>query len=228
MIIAIDGPAGAGKSSTARAVAQRLGFLYLDTGAMYRALALAFLEAGEPATDAAGARVLPTAAVGLHPGPDGLRVTLNGKDVTEAIRAQAVGAMASRVSTLAAVREKLVAEQRRLAQAWAAGGGGVVVDGRDIGTVVFPEAPLKIFMEADLAERARRRRADLARTGPPPALSDVQAQIEARDRQDRERALAPLRPAPDAVLLDTTHRSFDEQVAFIVHLAEERRARSDV
>ena len=221
MIVAIDGPAGSGKSTTARAVARRLGYLYLDTGAMYRAVALAFLQHEAAATPEAAARLLPDVRVDLRHEAGHLRVLLNGEDVSEVIRRPEVGAMASAVSALAAVREKMTAEQRRLGHALA-DSPGVVLDGRDIGTVVFPEAAVKIFMLADPAVRARRRQAELDARGTPQPFETVLAEMQQRDAQDSRRALAPLRQAADAIELDTTERSFEEQVQFVVERVRER------
>lgn len=221
MIVAIDGPAGSGKSSTARAVARRLGFLYLDTGAMYRAMALAFVRQKAPATAEAAARMVPLIEVDEQVGEEGLRVFLNGEDVTQAIRDPEIGRWASKVSTLRAVREKLVAEQRRIGRHHAAH-GGVVVDGRDIGTVVFPEAEVKVFMVADLDVRARRRHRELEERGDPVSIEAVRAEIAERDRRDQERALAPLRAAEDAILLDTSKLTFEQQVQHVVDRIQER------
>jgi cytidylate kinase len=225
VIIAIDGPAGSGKSSTARAVARELGLLYLDTGAMYRAVALAFLRAGREATPQAAADLLPDLRIEVDHVDGQMHVRLDGEDVTQAIRQPEVGTMASRVSTLRAVREKLVAEQRRIGRSRP---DGVILDGRDIGTVVFPDADLKIFMVADAAVRARRRLRDLQEQGVEAAFDEVLQEIEERDRQDRERALAPLRQADDALVVDTTDRAFEQQVQFVVQHARERTSRESV
>ena len=226
MIIAIDGPAGSGKSTTARAVAQRLRGLYLDTGAMYRAVALGFLRAGAPATADAARDLLPALTVDVRlaeaEGDDqpSMQVLLNGEDVTAAIREHAVSDMASQVSKLAAVRERMVDLQRAVGHR---ADVDVVVDGRDIGTVVFPQAALKVFLTADDHVRARRRREDLMEKGEILPLEQVLADIRKRDEQDRTRAVSPLRRADDARLLDTTHRTFQEQVDQIVGWAEELR-----
>jgi cytidylate kinase len=225
VIIAIDGPAGSGKSSTARAVSRELGLLYLDTGAMYRAVALAFLRAGRSATPEAAAAVVPGLRIEVDHVNGRMHVFLDGEDVTTAIRQPEVGTMASRVSTLRTVREKLVAEQRRIGRSHP---DGVVLDGRDIGTVVFPDADLKIFMVADPAVRARRRLRDLEAQDVDASFEEVLREIEARDRQDRERALAPLRQADDALMLDTTDRDFEDQVQFVVRHARERAPRESV
>ena len=224
MIVALDGPAGSGKSTTARRVADRLGWLYLDTGAMYRAVGLAFGDESLPFTDDAAAALVPGLAIGLAPAPDGVHVTLNGADVTARIRTPEAAEAASRVSALAPVRTAMVAQQRAVARAHEATGNGVVVEGRDIGTVVFPDAAVKFFLTADIDARARRRLDDLVvlsdRTGAAvPAFETVRAEIAARDARDQSRALAPLVPAPDAVALDTTAMSVDEQVDAVVQAA---------
>lgn len=213
LIVAIDGPAGSGKSTTARRVADRLGWLYLDTGAMYRAVGLAFREAGAPFTDASADALVPGLDVSLDLSPGGVRVALGDRDVTGLIRTAQAAEDASRASALGAVREAMVDAQRRVAAEQAARGGGVVVEGRDIGTVVFPEAPVKFFLTADLDARARRRTADL---GPDTDLAAVRAELAARDRRDAERALAPLRAAADALPLDTTELDIDQQVAVVL------------
>lgn len=202
MIVAIDGPAGAGKSSVARALADRLGYTLLDSGAMYRCVALATLEAADPGASAA--RIAAGLEISL-----GERVCCDGVDVTDRIRTPEVSERASAVSSDPAVREILVAHQRRLLAS-----GNWVAEGRDIGTVVAPNAEVKVFLTADPAERARRRAAELG-VDPAAVLAD---QIE-RDRRDTERAHSPLKPAPDAVQLDTTGLSLTtvvEQIAILV------------
>ena len=231
VIVAIDGPAGSGKSTTARRVAERVGWLYLDTGAMYRAAGLAFLREGAPFTAEAAARLMPATTVDLAPADghpaNGLRVSLDGEDVTAALRTPEASRAASEAAALAPVREKLVEAQRRIARREVAAGRGVVLEGRDIGTVVFPDADLKFFLTADLAARAQRRHAELAERlgGGAPALDAVAGEIDARDRRDAGRALAPLRPAEDAVLLDTTALSVEEQVERVLAALRERGAR---
>ena len=209
MVIAIDGPAGAGKSTVARGVAEALGITYLDSGAMYRCVALATLSAGVDPGEAAA--VTPIAA-GVEIGFDCSRVTLDGDDVTERIRAQDVTAAASRVSVHPGVRDAMVARQRELIAT-----GPYVAEGRDIGTVVSPDAPLKVFLTASEEERARRRAGD---TGQSP--TEVLAEQRERDARDREREHGALRPAGDSVELDTTGLPIDMVVGRIVDLARER------
>lgn len=225
MIITIDGPAASGKSTTARAVARRLDFRYVDTGAMYRAVALAFLRAEADTSPEGARRLLPDVRIDVSFQDDAMHVALNGEDVTHAIRRSEVGTMASDVSTLKPVREKMVRAQRRIAEEREEADGGVVFDGRDMGTVVFPEAELKIFMKAAPEERARRRQAEYAEQGQSMPLERVIREIKARDEKDRTREIAPLRRADDAVLLDTTDRSIEEQVEFVVQHARARRSR---
>ena len=210
MVIAIDGPAGAGKSTVARAVAAEIDFTYLDSGAMYRCVALAALESGNGLEDG---EALGELAEGLEIGFDGHRVLLGARDVSDEIRAPEVSAAASHVSVHPRVREAMVERQRQLIAA-----GRYVAEGRDIGTVVSPESPLKIFLTASDEERARRRAAE---TG-----EEVEAVLEAqrrRDARDTEREHGALRPAEDAVELDTTGLSLGEVVARVVALARERR-----
>jgi cytidylate kinase len=209
MVIAIDGPAGAGKSTVARRLAGALGFTYLDSGAMYRCVALAALRRGVGPDDADAAGTL---AAQIEIRLDGDRVELDGEDVTEEIRTPAVSAAASRVSVHPAVREAIVERQRALIAA-----GRYVAEGRDIGTVVSPDAPLKVFLTANADERARRRATD---TGEP--LEAVLSAQAARDARDRERQHAPLRPADDAVQIDTTDREVADVVDEIAGLARER------
>jgi CMP/dCMP kinase len=204
VIIAIDGPAGAGKSTVARAVAVRLGYTYLDTGAMYRSVALAARERGEDP-----AAVAPT----LHIEPTAERVTLDGRDVTRAIRTPEVSEAASKVAADAAVRAAMVAEQRRLLH-----DGDWVAEGRDIGTVVAPDAELKVFLTADPAERARRRAAEIGAD-----VRTVLAEQAIRDERDATRADSPLIAAADAVTVDTTGLTVDEVVDRIAQLTAHRR-----
>ncbi|MGD9737220.1 MAG: (d)CMP kinase [Solirubrobacterales bacterium] len=209
MVIAIDGPAGAGKSSVAREVAAALGFTFLDSGAMYRCVALAALAAGADPDDGAAVTAL---AAGLEIGFEGDRVLLGDRDVSAEIRTPEVTAAASRVSVHPGVREAMVARQRALIAA-----GRYVAEGRDIGTVVSPGAPLKVFLTASDEERARRRAAQSGE-----AVEAVLAAQRDRDDRDREREHGALRAAADAVEVDTTALTQDEVVARVVALARER------
>jgi cytidylate kinase len=209
MVIAIDGPAGAGKSTIARAVAAELGFTYLDSGAMYRCVALAALEAGIDVDD--GAALGPLAS-GLEIALDGRRVLLGERDVSAAIREPAVTAAASHVSVHPAVREAMVTRQRHLIAA-----ADYVAEGRDIGTVVSPEAPLKVFLTASDEERARRRAAESG--------EDFESVLDAqrrRDARDTDREHGALRAAEDAIELDTSSLSLEEVVGQVVAMARER------
>jgi cytidylate kinase len=209
MVIAIDGPAGAGKSSVARGVAAALGFTYLDSGAMYRSVALAALRSG---TDLDDAEAMGELARSLEIGVANGRVKLEDLDVTDAIRSTEVTAAASRAAVHPQVREAMVERQRALIDA-----GRYVAEGRDIGTVVSPDAPLKVFLTAADEERARRRAEE---TGEP--VDEVLASQQRRDSRDRERAHGALRPAADAVELDTTGMPVDDVIAQVVGLAGER------
>jgi cytidylate kinase len=209
MLIAIDGPAGAGKSTVARALAARLGLTYLDSGAMYRCVALAAIRSG---TALDGTDALAALARGLEIAPDADRVLLDGEDVTEAIREPEVSTAASRVSVHQEVRDAMVERQRALLVS-----GGYVVEGRDIGTVVSPAAPLKIFLTASPAERARRRAAESDQP-----LERVRAAQASRDARDRGRQHGALRRAVDSTEIDTTGLAVDQVVDRIVAMARER------
>jgi cytidylate kinase len=209
MVIAIDGPAGAGKSTVARAVADALGFTFLDSGAMYRAVALAAVRSGADLDDG---EALGALARGLNLELDGGAVRLDGEDVSGEIRTPQVTAAASRVSVHSQVREAMVAQQRGMIAA-----RDYVAEGRDIGTVVSPDSPLKVFLTASPEERARRRAAESGERA-----RDVLAAMRDRDRRDSEREHGALRAAEDAVELDTTGVAIDEVVARVVALARER------
>lgn len=220
LVIAIDGPAASGKSTTARRVADVLGYVYVDSGAMYRAATLAVLEDKVAPGDEAGV----VACVGRH--DIGLRTTarvgtiilLDGRDVTREIRSEAVTSNVSTVSSYRGVRALLVAAQRAMGIS-----GGVVMDGRDIGTTVFPSADLKIFMVAEVVARATRRHMEQSANGLSAAsIARIAQQIEERDRLDSTREHSPLTQAPDAIVLDTSRLTIDEQVARVVELATQR------
>ncbi|RME26967.1 MAG: (d)CMP kinase [Deltaproteobacteria bacterium] len=221
--MAIDGPAASGKGTVARAVADVLGYRYLDTGAMYRALALVARQRGVPLTDEAALADLARSVrmeFRAADGPGPARIFVDGHDLSEAIRTQQVGEDASAIAVYPAVRRALVALQQALAAE-----GGVVVDGRDIGTVVLPDAELKIYLDATPEERARRRWAELQSRGVDVGLDEVLAEIHRRDRQDSGRATGPLRKADDAITIDTTGRPPDDVLAEILARAAERGAR---
>jgi len=216
LVVAIDGPSGAGKSTAGRAVAERLGYVFLDTGAMYRALALAALREGIPLDDAAALAAL-AARVRLDLQPGGA-VILDGQDVTSALRTQEVGAAASRVSVHPSVRRHMVARQREMGEA-----GGVVMDGRDIGTAVFPDADVKFYVDAHPRQRAMRRHEELAQRGLPSDLDTIEREIRERDHADSTRAESPLTRAPDAIHLDTTELGLEEVVRRMLAAVEALR-----
>ena len=216
--IAIDGPGGAGKSTIARALAQKLGYLYLDTGALYRAIGLYCVERGVPTGDkAAVTAALDSIDVALRYVDGAQRVLLNGEDVSEAIRRPEISLAASAVSAMDTVRAFLLDLQRDMARTH-----DVVMDGRDIGTVVLPDARVKIFLTASLEERTRRRQAEYAAKGEERDFDELLREMDQRDRQDRTRAVAPLRRAEDAVELDSTSLSADEVLAAIESILKEK------
>ncbi len=200
LIIAIDGPSAAGKSTLAKRVAKDLGFTYLDTGAMYRALALKLLrERVEITNDGALGKLIERTEIDLVEMGDKLRVLLDGEDVSEEIRTPEVSQMASKTSALKMVRQWMLSLQRALGQR-----GNVVAEGRDIGTVVFPNAEVKIYLDAALEERARRRVEELRKAGQQASLDETLQEMKERDKRDSERDLAPLRKATDAIAIDST------------------------
>ena len=206
-VATIDGPAAAGKSTTARAVAAALGYLYVDTGALYRALALKSIGTGlRPGDAGALAELLATTRVGLSGSPERPQVWLDGEDVTDRIRTPEVSEASSRLAALPEVRRKLVEVQQELADH-----GPLVAEGRDLGTVVFPDAGVKIFLDADLETRARRRAAELGQRGIPMRLEQVREELERRDDRDRTRSDSPLQPAPGAIVIDTSGLTVEEQ-----------------
>jgi cytidylate kinase len=218
-VITIDGPAGAGKSTTAREVARRLGFRLVDTGALYRGLGWALMQAGVSPEDEVGVgALLARTTVELADSSTGGRVLVNGRDVTAEIRTPEIALITSRLTALRAVRDKMTPLQRGLAAA-----GGVVLEGRDTGSVVCPDAEVKVYLDADLAERARRRRDELAARGLPADYESVKAEVAVRDRQDMERALAPLSKPPGAVTVDSTALSPEAVVLRILDAVEQAR-----
>ncbi|MHB9030127.1 MAG: (d)CMP kinase [Candidatus Latescibacterota bacterium] len=218
-IVAIDGPVGAGKSTTAREVAKRLGFLFVDTGAMYRAVTLDVLNHGaNPADEDEVKRIVAHSGVELQITPEGQRTLLNGRDVSGRIRDRDVTAAVSAVSAQKAVRDRMTELQRGLG-----GNGGVVMEGRDIGTVVFPDAQFKFYLDASIEARAARRYRELIDKGMNVSFEELAEEIRERDRANTERALAPLRRASDAVYIDTTAMTFEEQVSTIVSVVRGKK-----
>jgi len=218
MVIAIDGPAGAGKSSVAKRVAQALGYRYLDTGALYRALAWKAMQRGlRPQDTRYIIEMTRETRVELQQSNGEQRVLVDGEDVTEAIRVPEVGNLASPISAIPEVREILLDWQREFGRQ-----GGIVAEGRDTGTVVFPKADVKIFLTASLDERARRRHKELLERGINISFEQVKLDMEARDQRDSTRHVAPLRPAPDAVLINTDHMSLGEVVEEVLRICRAR------
>lgn len=217
IVVAIDGPAGAGKSTIAKAVAERLGYAYIDTGAMYRSVTWKFLQLGWDFSEEKLVDLAHTMVIEFRPEAKVNRVFVDGAEVTEAIRTPQVTKLVSKVAAIGGVRAAMVVQQRRMGEA-----GGVLMDGRDIGTVVFPQAELKIFLTASVEERARRRYAEMVAKGQGVDLQQLQAEIADRDRQDSERAISPLKQAEDALLLDTSNMSIEEVTAKITALVQER------
>ncbi len=216
--VAIDGPAGAGKSSVAKAAAKELGFVYVDTGAIYRTIALYVLRQGVAPQDAAGVEgLLPQIEIGMEYTDQGQKMILNGEDVTGLIRTPEVSMATSTCSSIPAVRAFLLQLQRDLAEK-----NNVLMDGRDIGTVVLPHAQLKVFLTASPQERARRRVLQLEGSGRKADYEAILRDIQQRDYQDSHRETAPLRPAEDSVLVDTSGVTFEESVRRLVELVRER------
>jgi CMP/dCMP kinase len=216
LVVAIDGPAASGKSTTAKLVARELGYLYLDTGAMYRAMTLKVLEQNiDIGSEEEIVRIAENTQIHFARRDDQMRIFLDTRDVTKKIRSQSVTAAVSAVSAIGRIREVMVREQRRMSAE-----GGIVVDGRDIGTVVFPNADLKIFMIADVTERARRRQKDLHSEGIDVPVDQLEREIAERDRKDSGRHISPLKQASDAIMIDTSRMTIDEQVKLIVDKAK--------
>jgi len=208
LVITIDGPAGSGKSTTAKLVAKRLGLLYLDTGAMYRAIALKALMKGIDLEDERSLENLANdTQIDVIPDPDGCRVIMDGEDVSERIRTHEVSQASSKVSAVRGVRRRLIEIQRRIGAA-----GGIVAEGRDIGSVVFPDADIKIYLDADIETRTLRRMKDMERSGEQIPFEKVKEDIQRRDKQDSSRQLSPLIVPEGAKIIDTSNLSIEEQV----------------
>lgn len=223
-IVTIDGPSGAGKSTISKLLAARLHYTYLDTGAMYRVVGLQVKRAGldldAPGAEEKLARLLETIEMRLAPGPEGeeTRAFLAGEDVSELIRSPEMAMVASRVSAEPQVRKKLTEMQRSLAAA-----GAIVAEGRDMGTVVLPQARFKFFLDASPGERAHRRQAQLLEKGVQVEYDELLRQIEKRDKNDSSRSLAPLKPATDAVVIDSSEMTIDEVVAFMMQCIDRKK-----
>ena len=218
MIIAIDGPSAAGKSTTAKALASKLGFSYIDTGAMYRAVAWKYLQSGKPYSDEVVIETAKSNEISFHTDKGSNRVCVNGEDIADFIRTQEVSDMASKVSAIPEVREILVAQQRRMGQT-----DNVILDGRDIGTVVFPDAECKIFLTATLEERAYRRKKELEAKGEFLNYTTVKEDIASRDKRDSERAASPLRKAEDAHFIDNTNMNVEQVVKKVMNIIEKKK-----
>ena len=223
MIIAIDGPSAAGKSTTAKALASKLGFSYIDTGAMYRAVAWKFLQSGQPYSDEYVTKIAETYPTNFRADNGVNRVFIDGQDITGSIRTQEISDMASKVSAVSDVRKILVDQQRRMGQA-----GNVILDGRDIGTVVFPDAECKIFLTASLEERAFRRKKELEVKGDILDYKTVKEDIASRDKRDSERETSPLRKARDARLIDSTNMDVEQVVKKVMGIIEEKSYKVDL
>ena len=218
LVIAIDGPSGSGKSTVGKAIARRLGYLYIDSGAVYRAVGLKALNSGISLDDnAAVERIAREATIKLQGDPDHLQVSLDGKDVTTEIRLPDASHASSVVATIPGVRAAVVEKLREMSTE-----GLVVMDGRDIGTKVFPDARAKIFLDASLDARARRRCDEERERGRTVSVEAVRAELEERDRRDRERAATPLVKGPDAVFIDTTELSLDTVIERVLEIVESR------
>ncbi|HKJ14732.1 MAG: (d)CMP kinase [Desulfobulbaceae bacterium] len=223
-IVTIDGPSGAGKSTISKLLAAELHYTYLDTGAMYRVVGLQVERSGFDLEAENGreklVQLLATLEMTMAPGEEGqeTRVFLHGEDVSDAIRTPEMAMVASRVSAEPEVRKKLTEMQRAIGQ-----NGAIVAEGRDMGTIVFPEASYKFFLDATPAERAKRRQQQLMEQGQRVEYGELLTQIQKRDRDDSSRALAPLKPAPDAVVIDSSEMSIDEVVSFMLKTVHEKK-----
>jgi CMP/dCMP kinase len=215
-IVAIDGPAASGKSTTAKLVAEKLGFMHIDTGAMYRAVALKMLHCGVEVTDRAKIEEMLASTKVSQTEIDGVtHILLDGHDVTEDIRTPEISLWVGPVSENETVRRHLVQWQRELGQK-----GGTVLEGRDIGTVVFPDADLKVYLDADIKARAKRRRKEMLCRGIEQTLEEIESALAARDERDSHREFSPLRRAEDATIIDTTHMTIGDQVSAVVALVK--------
>ncbi|MDT8449463.1 MAG: (d)CMP kinase [Wenzhouxiangellaceae bacterium] len=217
-VLTVDGPSGAGKGAVSAALARRLGWNVLDSGAVYRAVALAALERGvDPEDEDALISLAEDLELDFRSGDDGIDVLLDGREIGKRLRTEAVSLTASKVAARPAVRAALLALQRRCRRP-----PGLVADGRDMGTVVFPDAEIKVFLEASVEERAKRRYKQLKQKGENVILSRLFRDMQARDRRDRERAVSPTVPAPDAVVVDSTRLSLEEVIEQVAELVRQR------
>jgi cytidylate kinase len=212
MIIAIDGPAGSGKSTVARLIASRLNFKYIETGSMYRAVAWKAEQSGIDLKDQERiAEVARTIAIEFHPGSERQKIMVDGEDLTPVLQTETIGRSAAIVAANRAVREVMVAQQQHMGR-----NGNVVMDGRDIGTVVFPEADKKFFMVADQKERAQRRHEEIKVKHPEVTFEKIYEQLQQRDYEDENREVSPLVPAKDSIRLDTSQMNIDDVVAYMI------------
>ena len=214
-VVTIDGPAGAGKSTISKLLASRLSFFYLDTGALYRAFAYRLQSEGWDDSEQRLAEMCRKLKLSLKNEAGRLRVLVDGKDVSEKIRTEEIGLLASKISAIPLLRKHLLPVQREMAA-----GGGVVAEGRDMGTVVFPQAEIKFFLDASVGERANRRYLELVEKGQPVTLRDIEDDLIRRDRQDRERSIAPLAVPPDAVVIDSSDKSISQVVEIMIAVIE--------
>lgn len=219
LVVTIDGPAAGGKSTVARLLTEKLDAVFLDTGAMYRAVTLAATQAKVSLSDQGRLlEILKATEFGFKPARGAMEVSINGRDVTEQIRDEKVTANARHIASAPKIREELVRMQRDFAARQQA----IVTEGRDQGTVAFPDADVKFYLTADLAERAKRRRAELAAKGAEQSLESIKEAIRQRDRSDENRTVGPLKPADDAIVVDTTDLSIEEVVAKLLNCIRER------
>ena len=217
-VVAIDGPAGAGKSTIAKLAAGKLGFAYIDTGAMYRAVTWKLLQTGKPFTPELAGKLASEICITFRPENAVNRVFVDGTEVTDAIRTAEVTGLVSKVAAVPEVRTAMVDQQRRMGKE-----GGIVMDGRDIGTVVFPDAQCKIFLTATVEERARRRGLELEAKGETVDYKKLQEEIASRDKQDMEREVSPLRQAEDAIYLDTSAMNIEQVTDKVLELVKEKQ-----